>query len=167
MHATNIPDDWDKHGSGSSVGRPLVWFESPWLDDNENSYVTVEAGNYYGAPRASAMLVASARKAKKKVVFPDKLWKALARGYAEAPALPPGVTDASPKGRGAKDKRAAADARRCGVPATWSLGFNLKEGGHRRGRVLRHVDDDFNALLPAAVQQGVALHDIAKKMMRD
>ena len=152
---TNIPGDWTRNGSGSSVGRPLVWFESPWLDAKENSYVTVEAGNYYGSPRASAMLVASAQKEKEKVVFPDKLWKALVCGYADAPALPLGVTDASPQGRGAKDKRAASDARRHGVPASWSLGFNMKDGGHRRGRVLRHVNDDFGALLPAAIQQGV------------
>jgi hypothetical protein len=48
-----------------------------------------------------------------------------------------------------------------------ALGFNLKEGGHRHGRVLRHVHDDFNVLLPAAIQQGVALYDVVKKMMRD
>lgn len=27
-----VPDGWETHGSGSSVGRPLVWFASPWLE---------------------------------------------------------------------------------------------------------------------------------------
>lgn len=166
----NIPDGWDKKGDGSSVGRPLVYFESPWLNAAESAYVQVEAGNYYGSPRASVMLMARAPSPAETVAFPDELWRVLARGSASAPALTAAltaaVTDASPRSRGAKDERAAGDARRNGVPPAWSLGFNMK-GWHRRGRILRHPQDDYHALVPVAIQQGVALFNLASHALRD
>jgi hypothetical protein len=45
-----FPDDWVSKGDGSSVGRPLVYFQSPWLSAAEDSYVQVEVGNYFGKP---------------------------------------------------------------------------------------------------------------------
>lgn len=74
------------------------------------------------------------------------------------------MTDASPRGRGAKDGQAARDARRIGVPAAWSLGFNMK-GWHGRGRVLRHPQDDYRALITASAQQGIALFNLASQAL--
>jgi hypothetical protein len=162
----NIPDDWNKKGDGSSVGRPLVYFESPWLNAAENAYVQVEAGNYYGSSRASVMLMARTPSPAETVAFPDELWRVLALASCSAPALINCVTDASPKGRGAKDVKAASDAKRNGVPPAWSLGFNMK-GWHRRGRILRHAQDDYHALVPAAIQQGIALFRLASEILRD
>jgi hypothetical protein len=162
----DIPDNWDMKGDGSSVGRPLVYFKSPWLNTAENAYVQVEAGNYYGSPRASVMLVACAPSRAEKVAFPDGLWKALALGSACAPALTGSVRDTSLRGRGAKDNQAASDARRSGVPPSWSLGFNMK-GWHGRGRILRHPQDDYHALIAAAAQQGIALFNVASQALQD
>ena len=69
-----IPSNWTPAGGGSSVGRPLVWFQSPWLDHNEDSYVQVEVGNRFGFPAASVMLVAQAASPGERTVFPDRLW---------------------------------------------------------------------------------------------
>lgn len=159
-----IPDDWVMKGDGSSVGRPLVYFQSPWLGAAENAYVQVEAGNYYGSPRAAVTLLARAPSEAEKVVFPDELWQVLAHGSSSAPALTDGVRDATLRGRGAKDEQAAIDARRHGVPPTWSLGFNMK-GWHRRGRILRHPQDDYHALVPVAIQQGLALFSVASQAL--
>jgi hypothetical protein len=160
-----IPDDWVMKGDGSSVGRPLVYFQSPWLGAAENAYVQVEAGNYYGSPRAAVMLLARAPSEAERVVFPDELWQVLAHGSASAPALTDGVTDASLRGRGAKDEQAAIDAGRNGVPPAWSLGFNMK-GWHRRGRILRHPHDDYHALVPVAIHQGLALFNVASQALQ-
>jgi predicted nucleic acid-binding protein len=60
-----IPDTWTKRGGGSSVGRPLVVFESRWLDEKtKDCYVSVEVGNNYGLPTASVMVVACAASAR-------------------------------------------------------------------------------------------------------
>ena len=160
----NIPGDWVMKGGGSSVGRPLVWFQSQWLDASENSYVQVEVGNNYDLPTASVMVVAQAPASTDKVTFPDRLWRALARGSSAVPAIPEGVTDASPRGRGAKGQ-AGLDARRNGVPAAWSRGFSMP-GWHGRGRTLRHIDGDYAALLPAALEQGTALFEAAKRALQ-
>jgi hypothetical protein len=161
-----FPDDWVRKGDGSSVGRPLVYFQSPWLNAAEDAYVQVEVGNYYGKPRTSTLLVASAPSQTERVVFPEKLWQVLKVASASAPPLPGGVTDASPRGRGAKDPQASGDARRIGVPPEWSLGFNMK-GWHGRGRVLRHPHDDYPALVTAATQQGVALFNLASQALQN
>jgi hypothetical protein len=160
----NIPDDWVMAGGGSAVGRPLVWFQSGWLDADEDSYVQVEVGNNYDLPTASVMVVAQAQTSTDKIIFPDRLWRALVAGSAAAPALPEGITDASVRGRGAKGQ-AGVDAQRNGVPAAWSRGFN-QPGWHGRGRTLRHINDDYSALLPAAIEQGVALFDAARRALR-
>jgi hypothetical protein len=160
-----IPDDWVTAGSGSSVGRPLVWFQSPWLDENRDSYVQVEVGNRFGLPAASVMLVKLAGNPRNKAVIPDKLWKALAIGSATAPVLAEGVADGSSRGRGAKDRQVADGARRNGVPPTWSLGYNMK-GWHGRGRVLHHANGDYKVLLPAAIEQGAALYETAKRALQ-
>lgn len=157
-----IPSDWTIAGGGSSVGRPLVWFQSPWLDHNEDSYVQVEVGNRFGLPAASAMLVAQAASPGERVAFPDRLWSSLALGAAAAPALATGVIDGSSRSRGARDRRVAGDARRNAVPPTWSLGYDMK-GWHGRGRVIRHSGDDYGALLPAAIGQGIALYEVARQ----
>lgn len=112
------------------------------------------------------MLVVLARKPAERVVFPNELWKALALASAAAPALNQEIEDASPRSRGAKDGQTASNARRNGVPRTWSLGFNMK-GWHGRGRVLRHLHDDYGALLPVAIHQGVALYEVAKEGLQD
>jgi len=161
---TAIPDDWVPAGSGSSVGRPLVWFQSPWLDPNQDSYVQVEVGNRFGLPAASVMLVALASNRGERVVFPDRLWNALAHGSAVTPALRNGITDGSRRGRGARDRIVADDARRNGVPPTWSLGYNMK-GWHGRGRVLQHASGDYGVLLPAAIEQGAALYEVANQAL--
>jgi hypothetical protein len=101
------------------------------------------------------MIVAMAPTAAAKIVFPDRLWQVLAAAAEAAPALPDGITDASTRGRGARGQ-VGADARRIGVPTAWSRGFSM-QGWHGRGRTLRHSDGDYAALLPAAVEQGVAL----------
>ena len=69
-------------------------------------------------------------------------------------------------GRGARDVQAASDAKRNGVPPAWSLGFNMK-GWHRRERILRRAQDDYHALVPTAMQQGIALFKLAKGMLHD
>jgi hypothetical protein len=160
----SVPGDWVTKGGGSSVGRPLVYFQSWWLDGGEDSYVQVEVGNNYGLPTASVMVVALAPAAADKIVFPDRLWRALAAGAAAAPALPEGITDASMRGRGARG-RAGVDARRNGVPAAWSRGFD-QSGWHGRGRTLRHVNGDYGALLPGALEQGLALFETARLVMQ-
>ena len=162
---TAIPHDWVSAGSGSSVGRPLVWFQSPWLDANEDSYVQVEVGNRFGLPAASVMLVVLAANPGERAVFPDRLWNALALGCAAAPTLAEGVTDGSNRRRGARDRLIADDARRNGVPPTWSLGYNMK-GWHGRGRVLQHDNGDYGVLLPAAIDQGIALYEVAMQALR-
>lgn len=162
---TAIPDNWVPAGSGSSVGRPLVWFQSPWLDADEDSYVQVEVGNRFGLPAASVMLVVLAADPGERIVFPDRLWNALALVCAASPALAEGVADASNPSRGARDRQVADDARRNGVPPTWSLGYNMK-GWHGRGRVLQHVNGDYGVLLPVAINQGVALYDAAEQALK-
>src|ERR1035441_5733738 len=147
-------------GDGSAVGRPLVYFQSGWLDADEDSYVQVEVGNNYDLPTASVMVVALALNSANKIDFPDRLWRALAAGSAVAPALSEGITDASARGRGAQGQ-AGVDAQRNGVPAAWSRGFS-QPGWHGRGRTLRHVNGDYAALLPAAIEQGVVLFGAAK-----
>ena len=107
-HAS-IPAGWVLKGSGSSVGRPLVLFQSPWLDAGEDSFVQVEVGNNYDLPTASVMVVAMAPTRADKIVFPDRLWQALA---ARNPPLPPSFLVTSP-----------TPAQEAGVPET---------GGHRR-----------------------------------
>lgn len=146
------------------MGRPLVFFQSPWLDENEDCYAQVEVGNNYGKPTASAKLVAMAPTTHGKIRFPDRLWRALVAGSTSAPVLPSGISDASPSGHGAKGQ-AGADARRVGVPAAWSCGFSM-QGWHSRGRTLRHGDGDYAALLPAAMEQGVALFETAKRTLQ-
>lgn len=161
--SANIPDEWIVKGSGSSVGRPLVFFQSQWLDGNEDCYVQVEVGNNYGLPAASVMIVAMAPAAAAKIAFPDRLWQVLVAAAEAAPALPDGITDASTSGRGARGQ-VGADARRIGVPTAWSRGFSM-QGWHGRGRALRHRDGDYAALLPAAVEQGLALFGVAKRAL--
>ncbi len=95
------------------------------------------------------------------MVFPDRLWRALAVGSTVAPVLPEGITDASVRGRGARGQ-AEVDAQRNGVQAAWSRGFS-QPGWHGRGRTLRHVNGDYAALLPAAIEQGVALFGAARR----
>jgi hypothetical protein len=162
--SASIPGDWIAKGGGSSVGRPLVFFQSQWLDENEDCYVQVEVGNNYGLPRASVMIVAMAPTAAAKVVFPDRLWQVLLAAAETAPALPDGITDASTSGRGARGQ-VGADAQRIGVPTAWSRGFSM-HGWHGRGRTLRHTDGDYAALLPSAVEQGVALFRVAKHALQ-
>ena len=162
-HAS-VPGDWVTKGGGSSAGRPLVYFQSWWLDADEDSYVQVEVGNNYDLPTASVMVVALAPAAAGKIVFSDRLWRTLAAGAVAAPALPEGITDASVRGRGARGQ-AGVDARRNGVPAAWSRGFD-RSGWHGRGRTLRHVNGDYAALLPAALEQGVALFEAARLVMQ-
>jgi hypothetical protein len=163
--SANVPGDWVMRGGGSSVGRPLVLFQSQWLDAGQNSYVQVEVGNNYDVPTASVMVVAQAPTSTDKVIFPDRLWHALAQGSSAVPALPEGISDASATGRGAKGK-AGFDARRNAVPTAWSRGFSMK-GWHGRGRTLRHIQGDYGALLPAAVEQGVALFHAAARALQD
>lgn len=135
-------------------------FQSPWLEDaTQDSYVQIDVGNNYGAPTAS-VLVVSAPATEGKAAYPDHLWQLIAASCSCMPALPAGVTDFSLKGRGAAGQ-AGLDATRNGVPPAWSRGFSLP-GWHGRGRALRHVDDDYGALLPAAVGQGVALFKAAQ-----
>jgi hypothetical protein len=160
-----LPDDWRLEASGSSVGRPLVWLQSPWLDSRKDSYVQVEIGNRFGLAAASVMLVAAGTEKRQKVVFPDRLWRVLAAGHAFLPALTGGVADTSRRGRGARDPQVADGARRNGVPPAWSLGYDMK-GWHGRGRVLRHAHDDYDMLLPAAIEQGMALYDIARQALQ-
>jgi len=159
-----IPEGWVKRGGGSSVGRPLVWFESPWLDDAEDSYVSVEVGNNYGLPTASVMVVALGMSRQNRIAFPDSLWRAISASSRTAPPLPDGIFDASVKARGAKGP-AGIDASRNCVPATWSRGFS-QPGWHGRGRTLRQSDGDYSALLPAAVEQGEALFEAARTFLR-
>jgi hypothetical protein len=108
------------------------------------------------------MLVARSPRKAERVVFPDELWQTLVSASRSALPLSTGVMDASSRGQGAKDLRAASDARRIGVPAVWSLGFNMK-GWHGRGRVLRHPQGDYRALITVAAQQGVALFNLARQ----
>jgi hypothetical protein len=152
-------------GGGSAVGRPLVWFESWWLDADEDSYVQVEVGNNYNLPTASVMVMALAPTSTDKIVFPDRLWRALVAGSAAAPALPEGITDASARGRGARGQ-AGVDAQRNRVPAAWSRGFIMR-GWHGRGRTLRHITGDYAALLSAAIEQGVALAEATGRALQD
>jgi hypothetical protein len=133
----NVPGDWVTKGGGSSVGRPLVYFQSGWLDADEDSYVQVEIGNNYDLPTASVMIVALAPTPAGKIVFPDRLWRGLVVGVTVAPALPEGITDASVRGRGARGQ-AGVDAQRNSVPAAWSRGFN-QPGWHSRGRTILWV----------------------------
>jgi hypothetical protein len=79
-----VPGDWVIKGSGSSVGRPLVRFQSPWLDPGEDSYIQVEAGNNYDLPTASVMAAAQTT-SKDKIIFPDRLWQALVAGCLSRP----------------------------------------------------------------------------------
>jgi hypothetical protein len=160
----NVPGDWVTKGGGSSVGRPLVYFQSWWLDADEDSYVQVEVGNNYDLPTASVMIVALAPTPADKIAFPDRLWRGLVAGATVAPALPKGITDASVRGRGARGQ-AGVDAQRNSVPAAWSRGFNLP-GWHSRGRTIRHVNGDYAALLPAALEQGLALFEAARLIMQ-
>lgn len=160
----DIPGDWEMKGGGSAVGRPLVYFQSGWLDAEEDSYVQVEVGNNYDLPTASVMVVALAPTSADKIDFPDRLWRALAAGSAVAPALSEDITDASARARGAQGQ-AGVDAQRNGVPAAWSRGFS-QPGWHGRGRTLRHVNGDYAALLPAAIEQGVALFEAAKRALQ-
>jgi hypothetical protein len=157
-----VPGDWVTKGGGSSVGRPLVYFQSGWLDADEDSYVQVEVGNNYDLPTASVMIVALAPTPADKIDFPDRLWRAVAAGSTVAPVLPEGITDASSRGRGAQGQ-AGVDAQRNSVPAAWSRGFS-QPGWHGRGRTLRHVHGDYVALLPAALEQGVALFEAARRV---
>jgi hypothetical protein len=160
----DVPGEWVTKGGGSSVGRPLVYFQSWWLDADEDSYVQVEVGNNYDLPTASVMVVAQAPTPADKIVFSDRLWRALAAGATAAPPLPEGITDASVRGRGARGQ-AGVDAQRNGVPAAWSRGFD-QSGWHARGRTLRHVNGDYAALLPAALEQGVALFEAASVVLQ-
>jgi hypothetical protein len=124
--------------------------------------VQVEVGNNYGLPTASAMVVALAPTSADKIDFPDRLWRAVAAGSAVAPVLPEGITDASSRGRGAQGQ-AGDEAQRNSVPPAWSRGFN-QPGWHGRGRTLRHVNGDYADLLSAAIEQGVALFDAARRV---
>lgn len=159
-----IPAGWVIKGSGSSVGRPLVLFQSLWLDAGQDSFVQVEVGNNYDLPTASVMVVAMAPARTEKIGFPDRLWQALAAGSATAPALPGNITDASANSRGARGQ-AGVDALRNDVPPAWSRGFDMR-GWHGRGRTLRHAKGDYRALLPAAIDQGTALFQTATKALR-
>lgn len=85
-----FPDGWVSKGDGSSVGRPLVYFQSPWANAAETAYVQVEAGNYFGKPRASVMLVTRAPSRAERVVFPDELWQLLASAAVSAAPSPEG-----------------------------------------------------------------------------
>ncbi len=163
--AVDLPRGWEMKGGGSSVGRPLVWFESPWLDGaTMDSYVQVEVGNNYGKAMASVMIVALALTSAEKAPYPDRLWQVIAAISDRMPPLRKGVTDASERGRGAKGQ-AGVDATRNGVSPAWSRGFN-QLGWHGRGRTLRQVDDDYAVLLPAAVEQGLALFEAGKNALR-
>ena len=73
------------------------------------------------------MVVALVPACADKIVFSDRLWRALAAGAAAAAALSEGITDASFRGRGARGQ-AGVDAQRNGVPASWSRGLACQAG---------------------------------------
>lgn len=163
-HATrdiDLPTGWVLDGEGSSVGRPLVKFQSPWLDDStQDSYVQIDVGNNFGTLTAMVMVV-SASPPTVKAPYPDDLWRVLAASCTRMPPLPEGIVDSRVKGRGAAGD-AGSDAKRNSVPPNWSVGFS-QPGWHARGRALRHMADDCSALLPAALDQGLALFEVAHR----
>jgi hypothetical protein len=41
------------------------------------------------------------------------------------------------------------------------------KGWHGRGRVIRHSGDDYAALLPAAIGQGISLYEVARQAKQE
>lgn len=163
------PAGWSLLGEGSSVGRPLVFFASPYVNE-EWWRVHVELGlsKWTGRLEAAVMLAAEGVTGSK-VSFPEAAWHKLGRAArGGAPPLPEGVADTSlDRYGGSTQDRAQLQlaAAAAGCPAAWTKGYNMK-GWHARGRKLHHAEDNPEALLAAAFEQGQALYEVSSALGR-